>query len=124
MRITWKDGATTLATAGAVLLERAHFYGWDWPLVSDVQWVVFGIAVLLVISYVFGYVLDSTRSTVWNWAAGLLAAGALIIMTLGLIFATSDYAVLLMAVSVVFWVGSLVAHSTVHRPSTHGHTFA
>ncbi|HRJ06038.1 MAG TPA: hypothetical protein PK096_00510 [Candidatus Saccharibacteria bacterium] len=124
MRITWKDGVTTLATAGIVLLEAAHFYEWGWALVDEVRWVIFGIAALLAISYVFGYVFDGTRSTAWNWVAALVAVVAVVTATLGLIYAASGYAAVLMFTSVAFWLASLVAHLTIHYPTTHGHTYA
>lgn len=125
MRITWKDGITTLSTAGAIVLERAYFHSWNWPLISNVRWVIAGLAVLIAISFLFGYVLDEQRSAAWSWATGLLAATAAVLTGLGLIYAASDYVVLLMLTAVVFWAASLVAHLATHRStSTHGRTYA
>lgn len=123
MRITWKDGITTLSTAGAIVLERAYFHEWDWPLISDMRWTLIGLAALVAVSYLFGYVLDRSHSTIWNWTAGLLAILAAVLTGLGLIFAASDYVVLLMLTAVVFWIVSIVAHVAVPGTRTHGHTY-
>ena len=125
MRITWRDGVTTLSTAGAIVLERAYFHNYDWPLVSSMRWVIAGLAVLFAINYVFGYVLDRSHATVWTWTSGILAIAALIVTSLGLVYAASDYVVLLMITAVVFWAASLAAHFAVHSTtSSHGHTYA
>lgn len=122
MRITWKDGITTFATAGAIVLERAHFHNWDWPLVSNVRWVVAGLALLIAINLVFGYVLDSQRSTAWSWTAGVLAIVGATLAVLGMIYVNADFAVLLMLTAVVTWAASLVAHLAAN--ASHTHTFA
>lgn len=124
MRITWKDGVTTLAMAGAIVVERAHFHSWDWPLISSMRWTIAIIAALFVVSFVFGYVLDNKHSTAWNWTAGILAAIAIVIAGLGLALVQSDYVVLLMLTTVALWAASIVAHLTVPRTSSHGATFA
>ncbi len=124
MRITWKDGVTTLATVTAVALERAYSQNWDLSFSLNGQWVLAGLFALVAISYIFSYVLDSTRSTIWTWTSGLIVIVAAFIAGIGMIYTASDYVVALMLTAVVFWVASLVAHLTVEHTSTHGHTYA
>lgn len=124
MRITWKDGVTTLATALAVALERAYTLNWDLPFSLDVQWVVAGIFGLVAISYIFSYVLDSTRSTIWTWTSGALVVVSAVVAGLAIVYGTSAYVVTLMITAVIFWAASVVAHLTTESTSTHGHTFA
>ncbi len=121
MRITWKDGVTTLAMGGAVLLERAYFWEWDWPLISSMRWTIVGLAALLAIGYVFSYVLDEDRSTGWTLTTGVLASATLVLAVLGVAFVVSDYVVLLMINAVVFWVASIARHLTVPSSLTHSH---
>jgi hypothetical protein len=35
MRVTWRDGVTTLLTVAMVLFAAAMVSGWDWPLVGS-----------------------------------------------------------------------------------------
>jgi len=121
MRITWKDGVTTLATAGAVVLERAYFHSWDWPLVSNMKWVVAGLAGLTAIGLVFSYVLDKFHGFGWSAIAGFLAASSLAYTALGLHYANSDYVVLLMLNALLFWMASILRHVTWQAPMSHKH---
>lgn len=119
MNITWKDGVTTLATAGAVALERAYFHKWDVPLVSSTRWVLAGIGLMLLVGMVSSYVFDHAKSVAWSTTAGALALTALALGGLGVYYETSDFVVLLMLNAVVFWLASLVRHVTFHQPLTH-----
>lgn len=122
MKITWRDGVTTLSTAGAIVLERAYFHNWDWPLISNMRWAVVGLAGLLAIGFVFSYLLDAVRGVTWTYVAGTLGLLALAFTGLGLYYnTTTDYVVLLMLTNVAFWMSSIVRHLTVHMPMTHSH---
>lgn len=121
MSITWKDGVTTLSAAGAIVLERAYFHDWTWPLVSSLRWVIVGVAVLSAISFVFSYVLDKVQSANWSLVASVLGTITLGLATLGLIFNDSDYLVLLMLNAVLFWLASIVRHLAVPAALTHTH---
>lgn len=116
MSITWRDGITTLSTAGVIVLERAYFHNWDWPLVSSLRWMIVGLAVLTAVGLIFSYTLDKFRSSGWSLVAGTLGTLAAGFTGLGLIFNDSDYLVLLMLTAVVFWLASIVRHITI--PST------
>jgi hypothetical protein len=121
MRITWKDGVTTLSTAGAIVLERAYFHDWDLPLVSNMKWVIAGLVLLTAVGFVFSYVLDAVRGAGWSLVAGILAASTIVLAGLGLYYTNSDYVVLLMLNAILFWFASLVRHVTVHVPMTQSH---
>jgi hypothetical protein len=121
MRITWKDGVTTLSAAGAIVLERAYFHDWDWPLISNMKWAMAGLAVLTAVGLVFSYALDEVRSFSWSVIAGLFTISTLALTGLGMYYANTDYVVLLMLNAVLFWIASLVRHVTVHAPIAHGH---
>lgn len=121
MRITWRDGVTTVSTAGAITLERAYAYDWSWPLVSNIKWVIAGLVVLTAVGMVFSYMLDAVRSSGWTLVTGVLAAAAVVFASLGLYYSNSDYVLMLMLTAVLFWFASLVRHATVHVPMTHSH---
>jgi hypothetical protein len=121
MRITWKDGVTTLSAAGAIVLERAYFHDWDWPLISNMKWAMAGLAVLTAVGLVFSYALDEVRSFSWSVIAGLFTISTLALTGLGMYYANTDYVVLLMFNAVFFWIASIVRHVTVNAPIAHGH---
>ena len=121
MRITWKDGVTTLAAAGAIVLDRAYFHNWDWPLVSSMSWVIVGLAALTAVGMLFSYVLDDTRSSTWSWVTGAFAFVTAALTGLGLYYTNSDYVVLLMLSAVTYALASIVRHVTVSSPVTHIH---
>jgi hypothetical protein len=121
MRITWKDGVTTLAAASAVVLERAHYNDWGIPLVSDVRWAIIGITILAIIGFILSYMLDESHSQTWSYVANALGVIMLVLAGIGLIVGASVYVTLLMLGVVAFWVASIVRHFTASAPLTHGH---
>jgi len=119
MRVSWRDIVTTLTTAGAILLERAYALGWDWPLVSEIRWVIIGIALLIAIGLLVSYSPDEFEGLSWTWAFGLLAVSAVVFTGLGLYFMRDFYVALLMINAVVVWVASLAYHLSTPSRSTH-----
>jgi hypothetical protein len=110
MRITWKDGLTTLSMGGAIALERAYFHNYDWPLVSSMRWVIGGLAILSAITLVAGFAFDRLSNENWD-VLGIFAAVAIAtITTLGLIYTVTDYVVALMAAAVAVWLVSVIHH--------------
>lgn len=118
MRITWRDGVTTLAAAGAIVLERAYFHAWDWPLIANMRWALAGLVVLGAVGFVFSYVLDKHAGQLWSIAAWVLGFSMLALTALGMIFTNSDFVVLLMLNVVAFWFASIVRHLTVPTTMT------
>ena len=110
MRITWKDGVTTLAAAGAIVLERAYYHAYSWSLVSSVRWVVTGMAVLGAVAFIAGYLLDTVHNTAWSTVAITFALVMLGLTAFGLVFATSGYVVTMMVAAIAFWVVSTGLH--------------
>lgn len=121
MRVTWKDGVTTIAAGAAVVLERAYFHNWDWPLISSMDWAIAGMAGLLAIGFIFSYALDAYKGTTWSIVAGLIGVLGIVLTGLGLYYTNTDYVVMLMLTNVLFWIASIVRHLTVHMPTTYGH---
>jgi hypothetical protein len=118
MRVTWKDGVTTVAAAGAIAIERAHAYAWDWPLISNTRWAITGVAVLFIIGFVFSYILDSSRGVMWTWIGAIVGVLAAVVTGLGLYYDTATgYVQLLMLNTVLFWVAAVARHLTVESSS-------
>lgn len=121
MKITWKDGITTLSTAGAIVLERAYFHSWDLPLISNIDWAIAGLVGLTAVGFLFSYALDKFRSVGWSTIAGVLGMAAVVFAALGLYTHNTDYVVLLMLNAVAFWAASIIRHVTVNMPAVYTH---
>lgn len=116
MSISWKEGITTLAAAGSVVLERAYFHNWGWPLVSNARWVVIGMAAMFVIQYIFSYSLDTVRSDTWAVVAYMLGVAALLLAIFAVVVASSDFVVLMMLANLVFWTAAMISHLAESKP--------
>ncbi|HKX72466.1 MAG TPA: hypothetical protein VJM32_00450 [Candidatus Saccharimonadales bacterium] len=121
MRITWKDGVTTLAAAGTVGLAQAHFNGFEIPLITDVRWVLLGISVLSVVEFVFGFIMDESHDTLWSAIASLLGVIMTGLTLAGLLTASSEFITMLALSTVVFWVISVLSHMRSTTHATHDH---
>ena len=123
MRITWRDGATTVATAGAVVLERAYANGWDWPLIANTRWTITGLAVIFAVGFLFSYLLDSARGVTWSWVGAIIGVLAVVLTGLGLYYDTATgYTSLLMFNTILFWLASITAHLSMESTNiTHSH---
>lgn len=119
MNITWREGVTTLAAAGAIVLERAYFHSYTWPLVSSTRWVVTGLAVLLAAQYIINVLMDKSRSEAWFYTANLIAMIGAVLTGLGLLFPASDYVVLLMLTAITFGFFAILTHFAAHSPTPH-----
>jgi uncharacterized membrane protein YqgA involved in biofilm formation len=124
MRITWKDGLTTISAGGAVVLERAYYHDYDWPLVSSMRWVIGGLAILGAISLVAGFAFDKYTSANWDVLGIFFAVLIATLTTIGLLVTVSAYVALLMASTVAVWAASIAHHAVEHtdarRLTPHG----
>lgn len=116
MSLTWKEGVTTLAAAGAVLYSWAFYHDWTWSLVSSTRWMIGFMALATGIGYVFSYLLDRERTATWDGAANLIGAAVLVLTILGLGYVSSGYVITLMIGALVFWAAAMVRH--LFEPST------
>lgn len=119
--ITWRDGVTTAAAAGVVVLERAHFHNWNIPLIADVRWAIAAFVVLGLVGFVLGYLSDDEPAPAWSYMAGGLGIIGLVLAVLGFYTMNADYLVLLMLDIAAFWLVSLVRHVTLPEHSGHVH---
>lgn len=119
MRNIWKDGITTLGAVATAVMGWAYFHNWTWPLMSSERWVIAGMALMGLIVFTFGYMLDSQHVTSWAAAALVLLIVVLGITTFGLVFATSGYVTALMWSVLAFWVASVGWHTAEHTSTPH-----
>lgn len=120
MSLTWKEGVTTLAAAGAVALNWAYYHNYSWPLVSSTRWMIGAMVLATAIGYYFSYVLDAERNNAaWSAVANILGAVVLIIGIFGMVFATPGYVATLMIGAVVFWAAAIIRHLAEPAGLTH-----
>lgn len=110
MRIRWRDGLATLSAGGAIVLERAYFQNYDWPLVSSISWVIIGLTILAGITLFAGFAFDKYSSANWDLLGIAFGVGLATLAGLGLIYEVTDYVVLLMLSAIFIWVVSVAHH--------------
>jgi hypothetical protein len=119
MRITWKDGLTTLSAGAAIVLERAYYHNYDWPLVSSMRWVIGGLAILAAINVVAGFAFDKYTSAGWDVLGIFFGVAVATLAVLGLSVVVTDYVALLMVSAVTVWAVSVAHHSIEHTTTPH-----
>jgi hypothetical protein len=110
MKITWKDAVTTLSAGGAVVLSVAYYNDYSWPLVSNVRWVVGGLAVLAAVILVVGFAFDRLSNLNWDLLGITLAVTIGFITAMGLAFAVSGYVVTMLIAILATWLVSISHH--------------
>jgi hypothetical protein len=111
MKLTWKDGISTLLAAAAVLIGLAVTNGWGWPLLGDYR---AGTVALAIVG--FGMCATGTAVGKASWTdplvliATLLGVVALVLIVGGLIYATAALFVALAADIVALWFVATLRH--------------
>ena len=118
MRITWRDAITTISMGSAIVVERAYFHNWDWPLVSSMNWVLVGLAALGLLAILAGISFDKFASEAWNFIAAIWALATVAVAGLGMAYEVSDYVVIMMLNVVGVWIVS-VAYHFIEQGNTH-----
>jgi hypothetical protein len=122
MRLTWKDGISTVLAAVAVLVALAVTNAWGWPLLGDYR---AGTVALTLVG--FGMCATGTAIGKTSWAnpfvaiATLLGVVALVLIVGGLIYATAPLFVALAAVIVALWFVSTLRHLVEGTPEAPAH---
>ena len=118
MRLTWRDGATTILAGAAVAIAFAVTQEWDWPLLGS---ITAGVAVMGAVGLAM-CILGGRSTTEWSMknpftaTMAVLGSIALVMIVVGLITGSEGMFVSLAAVTVVMWAASTAAHAMTHEP--------
>ena len=121
MRLTSKDLIGTALAATAVLVGFAVSYGWGWPLLSDYRAGTIALGIIGI-----GMCAAASETTAWKATdpfivvASALGFVALALIVAGLIWATAELFVGLVAVIVLLWFVATARH-IVRAPAAPGH---
>jgi hypothetical protein len=119
MRLTWRDGATTILAGVTVAVAIAVTQGWDWPLLGS---VTAGVVVLGAVGLAM-CILGGTSTTEWSTnntftvVMAVLGVVSLALIVIGLITGSEAVFVALAVVTIVMWMASTTAHATAHAPA-------
>jgi hypothetical protein len=124
MKLTWRDGATTILAGLAVVAVVAALQGWGWPLLGS---IAAGVGVVGVLGWAMCLLSGSTRSVPsmkdpFTIAMSVLGSVALVLIIVGVITASEVVLVALAAVIVLMWVASTSAHLVRRQPAAQIHT--
>ena len=119
MRLTWRDGATTILAGAAVAITIAVTQEWDWPLLGS---VTAGVVVLGAVGWAM-CILGGTSTTEWSMknpftvTMAVLGSAALVLIVIGLFSGSETVFVSLAVVTVVMWMASTTAHAIRRQPA-------
>lgn len=119
MKLTWRDGVTTILAGLTVAIAFAVTQEWGWPLLGS---VAAGVGVLGVVGWamcILGGATKSVPSMTNPFTVVMAAFGsvALVLIVVGLITRNEAVFVALAAVTVVMWLASTTAHALTRKPS-------
>lgn len=112
MRITWRDGVTTVLAGLTVAIAFAVTQEWGWLLLGS---VTAGVGVLALVGLAMCSLSGSTSSpplskNPYTVTMSLLGAGALVLIVIGLFTGSEPVFVALAATTLVMWLVSTTAH--------------
>jgi hypothetical protein len=119
MRLTWRDGATTILAGVAVAVTVAVTQEWEWPLLGS---VTAGVVVLGAVGWAM-CILGGTSTTEWSMknpftvVMAVLGSIALVLIVTGLVTGSETVLVSLAVVTVVMWMASTTAHAIRRQPA-------
>ena len=119
MRLTWRDGVTTILAVAAVAIAVAVTQEWDWPLLGS---VTAGVVVLGAVGWAM-CILGGRSTTEWSMknpftvTMAVLGSAALVLIVIGIVTGSETVFVSLAVVTVVMWMASTTAHAIRRRPA-------
>lgn len=117
MRITWRDGITTAAAAAAVIVERAYFHNWNWPLVHEVGWAIAAVILAGYACFYYSFAYDDDPSAAWSVIAYSSTGIAAVLAALGVLTNNSGFLVALTVMVVFLWAVSIIQHFKIPKSS-------
>jgi hypothetical protein len=119
MKLTWRDGATTILAGLTVAAVVAVMQGWGWPLLGSVAAGVGVVGALGWAMCLLGGVTGSVPSMKDPFTVGMSVLGsvALVLIVVGVIAKSEGVLVALAVVTVLMWVVSTTAHAVRRQPT-------
>jgi hypothetical protein len=118
MRLSWRDGATTLLAGVVGVVYAAYTYGWSWPLVDTARGatlVIGSVGLLMCIVGGSGSAIPSKSA--FTIVASTLGGAALLLVVIGALTGWSLITTLVAAVTLLLWTASTVHHATAGSPA-------
>lgn len=112
MRLTWRDGVTTLLAGVVGLVYAAHALAWQWPVVEDARGATLVLGVvglgMCIVGGSGGTIASRSRFTL---AAGILGGAAFLLVVVGLITGWSLAVTLIAVDTLLLYAISTVRHA-------------
>jgi hypothetical protein len=118
MRLTWRDGVTTVLAAAVVGIFAANTANWSVPFVENARWASLLIGLVgLSMCIVGGSATVIAVKSPFVVAAGVLGSAAMLLVVIGVATGWSLAVTLLAADTLVLWIVSTIRHAAVSRPA-------
>jgi hypothetical protein len=113
MRLTWRDGATSLLLVSLVIVAFAVVGGWDWPMLGSVRAGVGAALVIGMAMCILGsrFESDEMVKDPFLISASVLGTAALVLAAIGLITGSEAVFVALVGITAALWVVATTRHA-------------
>ncbi|MBI1758727.1 MAG: hypothetical protein HYR62_05825 [Actinobacteria bacterium] len=122
MRLTWRDGVSTLLAAVVFLLTLAVVRDWGWPLLGSYRSGTIALALVGVVMFGLG-----TPAREMRWSDRFMAVEAIfgvaafVLLIASLIAATQAWFVALAIAVMAMWFVAVLRHVVEHEPAGPAH---
>jgi hypothetical protein len=122
MRLTWKDGVSTILVVAGLAMAFSVVQAWGWPLLGGVREGIIALGITGLAACILGAPADRfSFSDPYGLLTMVLSLGAIAIAIVGgLAFGTVEYLYVLMAVTGGLWVLATIRHAVDGTPAAPG----
>lgn len=109
MSLSWKDGVSTLLTAGAITLTIAAVQQWSSAI--TVRWAIGGMFILGLLACAIGGMSPEKAPPLYLTAMGVLVIAAVLTGVLGLALNSKGFAIAMAVTLGVLWFVATIRHA-------------
>jgi hypothetical protein len=113
MKLTWKDGLSTVLVSAGLLMALSVLLGWGWPLLGSVRSGIVALGLVGVAACALGAPRESFyyRNPFGLMTTLIVMIALVVSIAGGLIAGTTQFLIVLMVVTAMLWVMATVRHA-------------
>ena len=113
MKLTWKDGLSTVLVSAGLLMALSVLLGWGWPLLGGVRSGIVALGLVGVAACALGAPRESFyyRNPFGLMTTVIVMIALAVAIIGGLIAGTTQFLIVLMVVTAMLWVMATVRHA-------------
>jgi hypothetical protein len=113
MRLSWRDGLSTVLVLAGLLMALSVIQGWGWPFLGGVRSGIVALGIVGLAACVLGAPRESFyyRDPFGLMTTLIVMIALAVAIVGGLIFAMQQFLIVLMVVTAMLWVMATVRHA-------------